>query len=145
MLTSRECILKKVRGNRKGETLSQVRFEAKYIAIQKLHKEKCLAIALLCEITGIARSAYYKWLNRIPSARELQNEEIIKEMKSLHEKVSGIYGYRRMMLNINRKFKQHFNHKRIIRLIRITICHSKKEKTLSILYPTTCCRKCLEP
>lgn len=41
-------------------------------------------------------------------------------MKSLHDKVSGIYGYRRMMLNINRKFKQHFNHKRIIRLMKVS-------------------------
>lgn len=54
--------------------------EIKYIAIQDLHQEKGLAIVLLCEIAGIARSAYYKWLNRTPSARDLQNEEILKEM-----------------------------------------------------------------
>ncbi len=50
-------------------------------------RKKSLSIILLCEIAGIARAAYYKWLNRTPSARELQNEEIIKEMKALHEKV----------------------------------------------------------
>jgi putative transposase len=41
-------------------------------------------------------------------------------MKVLHEKVDGIYGYRRMTLNINRKFGQNFNHKRIYRLMKIT-------------------------
>ncbi|AQZ46537.1 hypothetical protein [Paenibacillus larvae] len=35
------------RGNRKEATLSQVRYESKYVAIQELHKEKRLAIALL--------------------------------------------------------------------------------------------------
>jgi putative transposase len=40
-------------------------------------------------------------------------------MKILHEKVDGIYGYRRMNLNINRKFEQNFNHKRIYRLMKI--------------------------
>jgi putative transposase len=40
-------------------------------------------------------------------------------MKILHEKVDGIYGYRRMNLNINRKFGQNFNHKRIYRLMKI--------------------------
>lgn len=40
-------------------------------------------------------------------------------MKTLHQKVEGIYGYRRMKLNINRKFNQNFNHKRIYRLMCI--------------------------
>lgn len=93
--------------------------------------EENLAISLLCEVAGIARSAYYKWLNRTPSDRERQNEKIIAEMKALHEKVEGIYGYRRMMLNMNRKFDQGFNHKRIYRLMKIAGLQSvirKKKK-----------------
>ncbi|NBI27792.1 IS3 family transposase [Chengkuizengella marina] len=44
---------------------------------------------------------------------QIQNKEIL--MTSLYEKVKGIYGYRRMLLNMNRKFGQKFNHKRIYR------------------------------
>lgn len=40
-------------------------------------------------------------------------------MKVLHDQVDGIYGYRRMRWNINRKFGQHFNHKRIYRLMKV--------------------------
>jgi putative transposase len=40
-------------------------------------------------------------------------------MKAIHKKVEGIYGYRRMALNINRKFDQNFNEKRIYRLMDI--------------------------
>lgn len=40
-------------------------------------------------------------------------------MIHLHEKYDGIYGYRRLTMNINRKFEQQFNHKRIYRLMRI--------------------------
>lgn len=93
--------------------------------------EEGLSIILLCEIADISRAAYYKWLKRTPSVRELQNEEIIKEMKALHEKVEGIYGYRRMMLTINRKLDQNFNHKRYYRLMKITGIQSvirKKKK-----------------
>ncbi|MCM3778056.1 IS3 family transposase, partial [Fictibacillus phosphorivorans] len=72
-----------------------------------------LSILLLCEIADLSRAAYYKWLNRTPSTQELQNNEIIKELKALYEKVKGIYGYRRMTMNINRTLKQNFNHKRI--------------------------------
>ncbi|HLR68936.1 MAG TPA: IS3 family transposase [Virgibacillus sp.] len=86
---------------------------------KELHESEELSIVLLCDIAGISRAAYYKWLKRIPSSRELQNEEIIREMKILHEKVEGIYGYRRMKLNINRKFGQNFNHKRIYRLMNV--------------------------
>lgn len=45
-------------------------------------------------------------------------------MKILHEKVKGIYGYRRMRLNINRKFGQNFNHKRIYRLMNVASIQS---------------------
>lgn len=41
-------------------------------------------------------------------------------MKAIHKEVDGIYGYRRMTLNINRKFDQNFNHKRIYRLMKIS-------------------------
>ena len=71
-------------------------------------------------------------MKRSPSSRELQNKEIVKEMKVLHEKVDGIYGYRRMALNINRKFGQIFNHKRIYRLMKVAGIQSvirKKKKS----------------
>ncbi|WP_235425207.1 IS3 family transposase, partial [Heyndrickxia ginsengihumi] len=96
-----------------------MRFKDKYVAIQELHQNEGLSVSLLCEIAGIARSAYYKWLNRTPSSRELLNEEIIKEMKILHEKVDGIFGYRQMTLHMNRKFEEELNHKRIYRLMKM--------------------------
>lgn len=38
----------------------------------------------------------------------------------LYEEVDGIYGYRRMTMNLNRRLDKTFNHKRIRRLMRIT-------------------------
>ena len=75
---------------------------------------------LLCKIAKIARSAYYKWLRRTPSKNEKLNKEILVEMKRLHEEVAGIYGYRRMTMNMNRVFSQPINHKRINRLMKIS-------------------------
>ena len=52
-------------------------------------------------------------------------------MIALHEKVEGIYGYRRMTINMNRKFKQNINQKRIYRLMKIAGIQSvirKKKK-----------------
>ncbi|MGX4669824.1 IS3 family transposase [Cerasibacillus sp. JNUCC 74] len=91
------------------------------------------SINLLCEIAGIARSAYYKWLNRTPSSREIRNKEIIKEVQILHEKVDGIFGYRQMTLHMNRKFEEKLNHKRIYRLMKVAglrLCHSCQEEAI---------------
>ncbi|MBS4195637.1 IS3 family transposase [Lederbergia citri] len=130
-LRAENAFPKKVRGDRKVAKISQVRFKDKYIAIQELHQEENFSITLLCTIAGIVRSAYYKWQKRTPSVRERQNEEIIKEMMVLHEEVKGIFGYRRMTLNLNRRFEESFNHKRIYRLMKIAEIQSvirKKKK-----------------
>ena len=73
----------------------------------------------MCTIAGVLRAAYYKWLYRTPSFLESEKEDIIKEMKELHEKVNGIYGYRRMALTINRKLGTNYNHKRFYRLMQV--------------------------
>ena len=74
---------------------------------------------MLCEIAGLARSAYYKWLKRTPSKRECQNVMLVEEMKALHEEVKGIYGYRRITMTLNRRLSKSFNEKRIYRLMKI--------------------------
>jgi transposase InsO family protein len=43
----------------------------------------------------------------------------VEEVKQLHEELGGIYGYRRMTLKINRRFKQPINHKRVYRLMKL--------------------------
>lgn len=74
---------------------------------------------MLCEIAGLARSAYYKWLKRTPSKRECQNVMLAEEIKALHEEVNGIYGYRRITMTLNRRLSKSFNEKRIYRLMKI--------------------------
>lgn len=72
----------------------------------------------MCRIIGVARSAYYKWLNRIESESDKENKVILHTMIQLYNDVQGIYGYRRMKLNINRILGKRYNHKRIYRLMR---------------------------
>lgn len=91
----------------------------KYVAIQELHKEEKFSIVLLCKIARISRAAYYKWINRSPSKNEKLNEEILKEIIQINKKVGGIYGYRRITMNLNRTRSKEVNHKRVYRLMRI--------------------------
>ena len=146
-LRAENAFLKKVRGDRKEAKINQVRYEDKYVAIKELYENENLSIVLLCDIADISRAAYYKWLKRKPSTRELENKEILKEMKIIHKKVEGIYGYRRMTLNINRLFNHKYNHKRIFRLMNIAGIQSvirRKKTTISAINPTTHYRKYIE-
>lgn len=78
---------------------------------------------LLCEIADVSRAAYYKWLNRQPTAREMENQQLVDSIQHLYTQVDGIYGYRRMTMTINRQREKEgltkVNKKRIYRLMQI--------------------------
>jgi len=95
-----------------------VRLENKYIAIKTLNEEKNYPIITLCEILELNRSSYYKWLKRDGSAQEAKDAELIKYMCELYQKSNGIFGYRRMQLNLKRRFGLHCNKKRVYRVMR---------------------------
>lgn len=66
---------------------------------------------------------------------------LITEIIALYEEFDGIYGYRRMTMNLNKKFQEklnkRFNHKRIYRLMRITglqsVIRKKKKRYIKVL------------
>src|SRR5665811_429661 len=45
---------------------------------------------------------------------------LMTEIIKIYDEVDGIYGYRRMMMNLNRRLGQIYNHKRIYRLMRLS-------------------------
>jgi len=55
----------------------------------------------------------------MPTVREDENAVIMEEMRSIHDAVGGIYGYRRLGLNLKRRFGRNVNHKRVRRLMRV--------------------------
>lgn len=89
-----------------------------YSVIGELNREKSYPVGSLCSIAGIARSSYYKHKSRHVPQREKENAEITGLLSRLHAEVRGIYGYRRMTMNINRITCRRYNRKRIYRLMR---------------------------
>ena len=76
------------------------------------------SISELCKCARISRSSYYKWLNKVETKKDKENSIIIKELTKIYDDVNGIYGYRRMTMNINRNLNKQYNHKRIYRLMK---------------------------
>ncbi|WP_249902155.1 IS3 family transposase [Paenibacillus sp. PK3_47] len=102
------------------------------MAVQAVQQEGYGSIQLLCELAGIARSSYYKWLSRTPSRQERDNEKLMQEMLLLYEQVERIYGYRRLALHLRRQMNQPINAKRVYRLMKLQGIQSvirRKRKT----------------
>ncbi|MCY1691970.1 IS3 family transposase [Exiguobacterium sp. SL14] len=102
-----------------------MRLQDKYEAIQSSVEQFGYPIIALCHLAGVSRVAYYKWLRRIgiPKAHENENMQIIEEMNQIHLAVKGIYGYRRMTLNLKRRFGRNVNAKRVRRLMHVVGIH----------------------
>jgi transposase InsO family protein len=90
-----------------------------YIAVSELHREKGYPIEMMCEILELNRSSYYKWLHRQKSARETENEDLLHKIGILYAEVNGIYGYRRLTVELNSRYGTRWNYKRIYRLTHI--------------------------
>lgn len=88
-----------------------------YQAIEELHQEKKISISLLCKIANICRQAYYKWKTKEVTKDEKLNEKLSTVIQEIYNEVKGIYGYRRMTMNIIAKTREIVNHKRIYRLM----------------------------
>ncbi|WP_367180165.1 IS3 family transposase [uncultured Fusobacterium sp.] len=95
----------------------------KFLAIKEIASSNNYSIKFLCEILKVNRKSYYKWLKRIPSKREKENEIIKEKILEIHNRVEGIYSSRRMTMNINRELDKKYSCKRIYRL--------KKEEVIS--------------
>lgn len=102
------------------------------MAIQAIHAEEHVSIKLLCSIANISRQSYYKWLDRNPSSREQENQQLTQAMILLHDKVEGTFGYRQLTLHLRRQTGQQINHKRVQRLMKLagiqSVIRRKKKK-----------------
>lgn len=98
--------------------------------MQYLNKTENYRIKKLCSKAGVSRSGYYKWLKRVPSKHQKINEQLAEWIKTLYEEQNGILGYRQMTITINRRYKVHYNKKRIYRLMQIlhlkSVCRRKR-------------------
>lgn len=101
------------------------------MAIRDLNETKSYPISELCEIIGIQRSSYYKWLNRKESDNEKFNREMLSKIKDAYEEKNGILGYRQMTIKLNREHNLKVNYKRIYRLMHIlnlkSVCRRKRK------------------
>lgn len=69
----------------------------------------------MCKALGVSRSGYYAWKKHVPTAEELENEELLVMMIGYEEFYGYIFGYSAL---INRLNGTSYSEKRIRRLMR---------------------------
>ena len=79
----------------------------------------------MCSWLGVSRAAYYKWLNRKPTAEELEDQAIAQWILEYDAKYNHTLGYRRMCNYINRNHNKNYSKKRIHRLMELLGIKSK--------------------
>ncbi|ACQ51941.1 TPA: IS3 family transposase [Clostridium botulinum] len=85
----------------------------KYLIIKSLSSK--FSIKLLCEISNISRSAYYKWTN---TSKQCKDQEIMDKILVIYNDNRKVYGYRRIKISLKRTFGINVNHKKVLRLMQ---------------------------
>jgi len=87
--------------------------------VKELHENEAYPIDNICRILNLNRSSYYKWLHRIKSSKEQENEDLMHKLGYLYAELNGVYGYRRLTDELNARYNTNYNYKRIYRLTQI--------------------------
>jgi len=74
-------------------------------------------VELSCNLLGVSRAAYYRWLSGKKCARELENEIIAEIMEQIHTE-NPDKGYRRIKDDLAHDHKLNVNEKRVLRICR---------------------------
>jgi putative transposase len=88
-------------------------------------------VALSCRVLGVARSGFYAWRDRPPSARAQVDAELTGLIHQLHDASRGTYGSPRLHADL-RAAGRRCGRKRVARLMRqagLAGCHRRRPRT----------------
>jgi transposase InsO family protein len=57
----------------------------------------------MCTVLKVCESGYYRWRKRVPGKREVEDSEIVKEMREIHEENFRTYGAVKIMRALKKK------------------------------------------
>ncbi len=69
---------------------------AVYAAIEAIARETAFATAVVCDLLGVSRSAYYNWRDGLPTPRERERESVAEIIRAIFWRHRRRYGARRI-------------------------------------------------
>lgn len=74
-------------------------------------------IKAMCRLLGVSTSGYYAWASRTPSARDMEDQQLLEHIRAIHKRSRGTYGSPRIHAELKDLGVQ-ISGKRIARLMR---------------------------
>jgi putative transposase len=74
-------------------------------------------VSLLCSVIGVSRAGYYAWKDRPACARRRHDNELLGEIRVIHDESKGTYGWPRIHAELRHRGVR-VGRKRIARLMR---------------------------
>lgn len=72
----------------------------------------------MCKVLEVCRSGYYSWFKGKPSKRKIEDQELMDQIKQIHQKSHGTYGSRRIHEELKINYV-HVSRRRVARLMKI--------------------------
>lgn len=85
----------------------------KYQVIEALRE--MYSVRDLCEVLHVSRSGFYRYLQRKQKPRD---EKLRQTISKMFQQFKGIYGYRRIQMELERQYAWNVNHKRVLRVMQ---------------------------
>jgi putative transposase len=86
----------------------------RFIAAEKAY----YSVKTMCRVLGVSRAGFYAWLERKPSARARQDEELTCRILEIHRENRGVYGSPRIHAELRLADGVRVARKRVERLMR---------------------------
>jgi len=81
----------------------------------------------MCGVLRVSPSGYYAWRQRPPSAREMANQELVKQIEAVYHDNHGVYGSPRIYRELDEQGVA-CSENRIARLMRLRGLRAKQTK-----------------
>lgn len=86
------------------------------------------AVEKMCKAFKVSRSGYYNWLNRKPSARQVDSQSILQLIRGIHKESKGRYGSPKITRELHKRGVQ-ISRPRVARLMKVagirSVIHQK--------------------
>jgi transposase InsO family protein len=89
------------------------------------------SVALLCRVLGVARSAFYAWLDRPLSAHQQRDAALAEQIQAIHVESHGTYGSPRIHAVLKAR-RERVARKRVARLMRHADLHGRTPRPFRI-------------
>jgi putative transposase len=90
-------------------------------------------VRMMCELLVVSPSGFYAARRRLPSARAVEQTEIVSEIRRAQTRHRGRYGRRRMTTEVRETLGRPVNEKRIGRLMRAHDLGSRKRRRFRVV------------